>query len=252
MEENMRLHSILGILAFTLTASHAYADTGIKWTYDEDYTGQDEWGGLSKDFIACEKGTQQSPIQISYTEPAALPDLQIHYQESTGHIRYTGHAIEIAVEGDNSVSIDGNTYHLQTIQFHTPGEHTFGDKFYLVELELLHKDANGKILIVSLLGDIGEANSALQNLLESSPKKPGVSVQSVVNLPALLPAKKGYYAYTGSLTSPPCTEGVEWRIFKQPISISKKQLAIIGKLLGRNARLIQPVYMRTVKESEHP
>lgn len=245
----MRLSPLIGMIAILTFSSGAEADN-VAWTYDEDYTGQDEWGYLSKEFEACAKGMAQSPIQISYTRPSSLPPMELNYRVSNSRVSHNGHTLAITTDEENTVSINDEVYRLQSIELHTPGEHTVRDAFYLIEIEMLHKSASGKMLMVSVLGNVGKKNPAFQSLLDVAPEKPGMA-SARVDIRGLLPASYGYYAYSGSLTSPPCTEGVEWRVFKQPIEISQEQLLKIGELVGRNARLVQPVYMRTIRETEH-
>jgi carbonic anhydrase len=114
----------------------------------------------------------------------------------------------------------------------------------------VNETAKGKRLIVSVFAEMKENNPALQPIIEHLPAGSGIEVSVNFDIGTLFPSSRGYYAYTGSLTTPPCTEGIEWRIFKQPISISEEQLTAIAKLTNRNARLVQPIYMRTVKETQ--
>jgi carbonic anhydrase len=247
----MHLRLIYGSLALAMLAlPAAQADPPVRWSYDDDYTGQDEWGALSKDYTSCELGTAQSPIQISYTKREKLPFLDMHYRESSGLLRYTGHAIEILVKDGNSITMGKETYHLKLIQLHTPGEHTVRGNFYPLELEFVHETTKGKQLIVSVFAEMKDYNPALVPIIDHLPAGSGIEVPVTFDAAALFPPSRGYYAYTGSLTTPPCTEGIEWRIFKQPISISEEQLTAIAKLTNRNARLVQPIYMRTVKETQ--
>jgi carbonic anhydrase len=141
----------------------------------------------------------------------------------------------------------GITYHLKKIQLHSPSEHTVGDNFYPLEIEFIHEEATGKILIVSVFANMGKMSPSLKPILDKLAHNKNATI--TFDPAALLPEKHGYFSYTGSLTSPPCTEGVEWRVFKQPIEISKAQLVAITAITGRNSRNTQPVYMRVIQES---
>lgn len=220
------------------------------WTYDEDYTGQEEWGMLSPDFAACRTGTAQSPISVSFTQPTKKPAPEFHYRRTKAHVTFQHHAIRADMENGSSLLWNGETYRLTSIAFHTPSEHTIGDVFYPVEIQLLHRSAQGKQLIVAVFAKPGEENAAMHSLLSPLPEKGGAGGESALDPSSLLPTGRGYYAYTGSLTTPPCTEDVAWILFKQPVAISEAQLGVIAGRTGRNARLTQPLYMRTVEEAE--
>jgi carbonic anhydrase len=221
-----------------------------EWSYDKVESSQDQWGLLSPDYAKCEIGTQQSPISISFTDIKRLPPLQFNYERSIGRIVYRNYTMEIDVDGQNTLVEDGHEYQLKKIVLHSPSEHTVRSQYWLSELQFVHEDKEGKILIVSVFVRMGPPNNALQRLLTNAPKKPGKTIELEFAPFALLPKKRGYYAYTGSLTIPPCTEGVEWRILKGTIHMSQPQLELVTKLANRNARQKQPTYLRTVLESK--
>jgi carbonic anhydrase len=218
------------------------------WSYDKDENNQDEWGSLAKDYEICESGKQQSPVQISFTQKANVPALVFHYGEVKAKLEQKDYTLAADIEGSNTLVDNGKTYKLAQLRLHSPSEHTVLGKFWPLEIQMIHQDAEGKTLILSVFAEVGQENAALQAILDHAPDKKAVSVASF-NPQALLPPTPGYYAYTGSLTIPPCTEGVEWRILKQPISISHNQLLAVDKITGRNARAAQPIYVRTVIES---
>jgi carbonic anhydrase len=218
----------------------AFADDTPTWTYDGDQTNEEAWGNLSHLYINCALGKEQSPINIAITKPSSKPPLAFHYKPSKATVKLENHALNVAMQDAMVISSDARDYTLESISFHTPGEHMVNGNFYLVEIELLHHDKDGNPLIVSVFGQRGEANAAVDAIV----KNPSPTFDPT----SLLPAIRGYYAYRGSLTAPPCTEGVEWRILKTPITLSQAQLEAIGNISGRNARLTQPVYMREVEE----
>lgn len=220
------------------------------WSYDEDYTGQEEWGILSPAYAKCGTGTQQSPISVSFTQPTKKPAPDFHYAKTKARVMFDRHAIRAEMEGNSSLLADGETYHLKSIELHTPGEHTFGDVFYPLEIQLQHQNASGKMLIVAIFARPGQENATMQTLLASVPDTAGKMLKTAFDPSSLLPAARSYYAYTGSLTTPPCTEGVAWILLKHSITLSEAQLTAIASRIGRNARLTQPTYMRTVEETE--
>ncbi len=214
----------------------------MRWSYDADATGQEEWGALSP---VCLLGHAQSPVHIGEVVTADLPPLEFRYVAAPAQLRYDGPNLAVEVEKGNELVIEHKVYHLKKMVMHSPSEHTHRSKFWPLEIELLHDDGAGATLMVSIFAKFGEANAALQPVLDNAPTRPGTT--NVTFDPGkLLPTNRGYFAYSGSLTTPPCTEGVEWRLLKQEITISKEQLKLIAGLIGRNARLAQPIYMRKV------
>jgi carbonic anhydrase len=222
------------------------------WSYDDDYTGQDDWGSL-KGYEACDS-TSQSPIVISSTtyKPQSFT---LHYRPVSAFISSQPERSLIAtLQTDKPLSfIEGkDDYYLQRIEFHSPSEHHIRDTFYPLEIHFVHTSDKHKTLILAVFADTGLPNPALTPLLQQTLPNAESKAAAVDFDPSqLLPADtKRYYAYTGSLTYPPCTEGVEWRVLHQPISLSEPQLRAITDVVGRNARLRQPVYMRTVSETQ--
>ena len=233
----------LAATVFLLLASDALADAP-EWSYSGD---DDEWAAASKDFAACSIGTSQSPVNISYTTLSDLPTLAFHYADTSAHIAMLDRTLVVTLKEGGTLTLDKNKYRFTQIRFHTPSEHPVLGKNYPLEIHLIHRDENGKILIVAVLAELGDENAALQAILAGiSDKTPELSL----NAKALIPQASGYYAYTGSLSWPPCTEGVEWRILKKTITVSQPQFKQLAQLLSRNARLPQPVYMRTIFESK--
>ena len=209
------------------------------WTYDADYTGQEEWGNL-QGYELCGNGANQSPITISYTKNVIMPPLEFAYNTTKYELKTSDKSFVINLKKAGKITADGIDYSLQRIEFHSPSEHIIGEKYYPLEIHLLHKNANGGILIVAVFAGFGEGNAALAH---------NKLINPIINPSDLLPKSRGYYSYTGSISYPPCTEGVKWRIMKSPITISKAQLAEITKIVGRNSRLPQPTYMREILES---
>jgi carbonic anhydrase len=246
----MHIPLFVGLLvAFTLLMPQLSLAKESAWSYDGDNTGQDKWTMLSADYAVCESGTQQSPIQIGAATSEKLPSLEINYQPQTGELRFHEHALEISFDGKSGVNIGGRDYRLKSLRLHTPSEHVLQNIFFPLEIHLLHEDEEKKRLIIAVMAQPGQANHALQAITERLSGMPENAVEISFNPSGLLPASRGYYAYSGSLSHPPCTENVEWRIFKQPIEISADQLSAIAKVSGRNARLPQPLYMRTIRET---
>jgi carbonic anhydrase len=256
MYRPLALASLLALSFFfgysALAVYVAHPEGEVKWSYDKDYTGQEEWGLLTKEFAACDIGTHQSPIHIGRTEISyALPELEFFYFPAKTTARDAGYTLKLYTHDERLTLTEGNKrYILHDVHFHTPSEHIIKDKFYALEIHLVHQDMAGSMLVVSVFADMDTPLKDMDFLLDHSPTKANEDVPVAFNPAMFLPESKEYYAYTGSLTTPPCTEGVQWRIMKEPISISKQQLVRLSEHTARNARLTQPVYMRTVYESK--
>ena len=245
----MRFKAAISLFISGLFLPSASVAQTVPWSYDGQSDGQDNWGTLSADYAACEIGTKQSPIMIAYTTPATLPALTFYYNKSSATARMAEHMLDLEIKGKNILRIANEPYMLTNIQFHSPSEHVVKNKFYLMEIHLVHKSFSGKQLNLALFVEAGAANSAFDSITDQLPNKNKVNTQLDIDPTALLPSSLGYYAYSGSLSRPPCTEDVEWRVLKKPISSSKEQMSHITKIVGRNSRLEQPIYSRAILET---
>jgi carbonic anhydrase len=236
--------------AFLLYSASSFAAEASlpPWSYDDDYTGQVDWGSI-KGYEICETGSNQSPVIISYTKTTDLPALNYSYIGMKGILRLTNNTFAVHVLGDGKITEAGKAYKLETIELHSPSGHWIKEKFYPLEIHLVHKNTDGEILIVAVFANIGSKNPTLKTLLEHSHSEASKTNFFPFDMNSLLPAKQGYYAYNGSLPYPPCTEGVKWRVLKTPITISREQLSMITRIIGRNTRLPQPLYIREILES---
>lgn len=217
------------------------------WTYDDDRTGQEDWGAIPG-YETCESGMQQSPIIISYTKSSYLPALNFKYNNATGLLSITRKSFIMNVANGGELIDGNNKYTLQSIELHSPGGHRIHDTFYPLEIHLIHKNSKGDLLIVAIFANIGADNQAISDMIRSAYSH-DKSRQFTAHLTSLLNNGQSYYSYAGSLPYPPCTENVQWRIIKAPVTISHEQLSTITKFIARNTRLPQPVYIREVLEN---
>ncbi len=219
-----------------------------KWSYDEDYTGQEDWGSITG-YEMCATGYNQSPVIIGQTKTTALPKLSSKYAGVRGNLIISKYSFIFKVKNGGIIK-DGNTeYSLQSVEIHSPSGHRIKDAFYPAEIHLIHKSAKGDELIIAVFANTGKENPALKTLLKQAKSKNSGDF-TISNLNSLISSPESYYSYTGSLPYPPCTEGVKWKILKQPITISDNQLGELVDYIGRNTRLPQPLYMRGVLETE--
>lgn len=240
-------------LAFALTlAPVQYAQAKEKahphWAYEGEH-GPEHWGDMSKDYASCSHGKTQSPIDISGAQNEALPDIGFAYKPSKTNILNNGHTIQVNYDEGSSITLDGVQYSLLQFHFHDPSEHTVAGKSFGMEVHLVHKNAKGELAVVGLLIQEGKENTVLAETWKNMPAKADEKKTLAVSINAqdLLPEGHTYYRYSGSLTTPPCSEGVNWLVFKSPIEMSKAQIAAFKKLINKNARPVQPLNTRTVR-----
>ena len=223
-----------------------------EWGYSGS-EGPGHWGDLEPDFAACKTGHRQSPVNIVSAQSADLPAIQFEYKPTALHIINNGHTIEINYAPGSFIRIGDKRYELKQFHFHHPSEETIKGKRYPMELHLVHSDAYGHAAVVSVLLEEGSANALIETLWGVAPKSAGPekthdNVQ--IDVADLLPADRGYFTFDGSLTTPPCTEGVRWFVLKTPVTISNKQMATFAAIYPYDERPTQSLNGRTVLESK--
>ena len=239
-----------------LTVVMLFSSTGIlaasestHWDYD-GLEGPKHWGALAEKYFMCSEGQNQSPIDLVADLPADLPELVFEYYNLGGLIEEnTGHAIQESVKPGNSVIMLGKKFELKQFHFHSPSEHTVNGKTFPMEVHLVHQNDKSEYFVVGLLFKTGNRNKIIDQL-PSFKKSRGEDPDSdPIDYNDLVTERKDYFLYNGSLTTPPCTEGVLWIVMKQPIIVSSEQIQHYRDLLGfNNNRPIQPHNSRIVLE----
>ena len=200
----------------------------------------------------CTDGRRQSPIAIEHTTPRALPALEFDYHPVRPVLAHDGHTLRVRVARGSALVVGGERYALQQVHFHTPGGDRVGGETFPLSAHLLHRGPKGQLLAVALMFRLGQPHPLLERLFSRIPAS-GASVAGEgvppVNPADLLPAQRGYYRYVGSETAPPCTEGVDWIILRQPVEVSAAQLALWKSRFADNMRAAQPQNGRPVLES---
>ena len=220
------------------------------WDY-KGSTGPDHWGTLSDDFRLCQSGRQQSPVDIDgpISNSKLLP-IRFHYQDSDAVVQNDGRTISARLQTGNYVEVDGDRFDLEELHFHAPSEHKVVGAPYDLELHLSHKDQDGRLLMIGVFFEQETTNKDLAKFWQSLPE-PGEYLPEPVSLNpnSLLPSRKTYFTYSGSMSTPPCTEGVKWFVFMDPMPISSKQLEAFTRVVPFNARPLQPLYSRKIAKS---
>ncbi len=239
----------LAVLCCFATGSAVAA--GPHWEY-EGHHGPAHWGEMTKDFEVCGLGKNQSPIDIRKAQVKAdLPELAFDYTASPLKIINNGHTIQVNIESGGGVKIGDEVYRLAQFHFHTPSEEQIKGKPYDMVAHLVHKNEAGKLAVVAVLIKKGQENAALKTVFDNMPVGAGPvhSVEGLgINVADLLPAKRGYYHFAGSLTTPPCSEGVSWYVLTTPVEASRAQIKSFKQIYRHNARPVQPLNDRAVVE----
>jgi len=223
------------------------------WSYEGE-TGPYAWGKMKSEFNTCDNGKSQSPIHIQPGDAVAadLEPLTFDYGPLLGKITHNGHTIQVDLSGNHMLTVRGKVFKLIQFHFHHPAEEMINYKGYAMVAHLVHKSADGKLAVVGVLIDAGEENPVLSKIWARMPMKQGESYSleaSAMNVADLLPKNTGYYTFAGSLTTPPCSEGVLWMVLKNPTSLSLGQLNTFKRLFPLNARPTQPLNARLIQES---
>lgn len=227
---------------------------GEQWSY-AGQTGPRYWGGLSPDYLQCQLGKNQSPIDLREKRAVGsqgLPELDIRYRDVPLKIIDTGHSIQVNYPLGSYIRLGGKRYELMHYEFHTPSEHQKEGFNYPMEVQLVHKDGDENYVVMGILFQEGEENPAINTLLQHIPKEVGkqqLHEKASLNPVKFLPANTDFFKYSGSLTTPPCHEGVYWMVFKQPIQASAAQIIKLNEILGENARPVQNINSRSLLKS---
>jgi carbonic anhydrase len=235
-----------------------------RWEY-QGAKGQDHWSELDPTWAVCNVGEAQSPIDIRNVQKAALPALR--FESKSGPLKYlvnNGYTIRVNYHdapGIGNLMLVGNErYQLTQFHFHRPSEEYIHGKPYDMVAHLMYESSDGKVAGVAVLLKAGKLNATIQQIWNHMPmteskvradfsheedEVAGVNIDPA----GLLPKSFGYYTYTGSVTAPPCTEGVTWYVLKTPVEISMAQIQAFANLYPHDVRGVQPLNGRVVKES---
>lgn len=245
-----------GAVASAKAAAHGKAaDKGAAghaphWAY-EGGAGPEAWGGLRPEFALCKTGQRQSPIDIRGGLAVDLDPVRFDYRDSPFTVLDNGHTVQVEPAAGNAIEIGGKRFELQQFHFHRPSEETIDGRRFEMSLHLVHKDAQGRLAVVALLFDPGPAHPVLQQVWNNLPleRNEAAPARVPLTLAALLPDDRRYYTYMGSLTTPPCSEGVQWIVMRQPVTLAPEQIEIFARLYPMNARPLQSAAGRRIMQS---
>jgi carbonic anhydrase len=223
---------------------------GTVWSYEGE-TGPANWSKINVDWGRCGVGNRQSPIDLRDGIKVNLEQIGFDYHPSSFSEVNNGHTISVAVGNGNFITVGNQTYELQEFHFHRPSEERVNGKGTEMVIHMVHRSVEGKVAIVAVLLERGAPHPLMQTIWDNLPleKFDTVAPSIVIDPIDALPERREYFTYMGSLTEPPCTEGVLWIVFKQPRQASPAQMALFSRLYPLNARPVQAAMGRMVKES---
>ena len=221
------------------------------WAYEGAF-GPDQWGAMKPEFAACSSGQRQSPIDIRDGLPLELQAIDFDYRETGFSVIDNGHTVQVNLPPGNAIAVAGRRYELLQFHFHRPSEERVNGRQFDMVAHLVHKDLDGKLAVVAVLLDRGAAHPLIQTVWNALPLEKGVAepAPTSLDLNRLLPKDRRYFTYMGSLTTPPCSEGVLWMVMKEPVTLSPQQIGIFARLYPMNARPIQRTAGRLIKDGQ--
>ena len=220
----------------------AGASFQARWGYEGTH-GPEHWGSLDPGFAVCSTGREQSPIDLTDAEPGALSEIGFDYAPSPISILNNGHTIQVNYEPGSGIVLGGTRYELDQFHFHHRSEHTVDGADFPLEMHLVHASADGGLAVVGVFLAEGGVNEALAPVFGQMPDEsgPAAMVEGTVDASALLPARRTTWRYPGSLTTPPCSEGVSWLVMTEPVTASREQIEAFRVLFPGNNRPVQPL-----------
>lgn len=240
----MKSHAIVCALAVAATSAFAQHH----WGYSGE-AGPENWAKLDSKNILCSIGKNQSPIDITNPMQADLQPMKLDYRAEALEVENNGHTIQVNHAPGSTLVVSGRTFELKQFHFHAPSENRVGGKQFPLEVHLVHADKDGNLAVLAVMFEAGAANPALEKLWVAMPGKAGnkIALPAGISAAAMLPADKDYYRFNGSLTTPPCSEGVSWFVAKKPASASHAQVEQFTRAVGfANNRPVQAINARPV------
>lgn len=208
-----------------MVATTAYAGGSGHWGYS-GHEGPEHWGDLSEEFSACSSGKNQSPVNLTGMIEADLKPISFSYKNSSLDVVNNGHTIKAGYSPGSSITVDGHTYNLLQVHWHTPSENHIEGRSFPMEAHFVHADDAGNLAVIAVMYTKGQENTAIAPVWAQMPSKAGETSKASTSVSAMnmLPKNKDYYRFNGSLTTPPCSEGVYWMVMKDSVEASAGQI----------------------------
>ena len=252
----MKLHLLTPLIFISLLlnacSSTTTPATPPHWAYEGE-EGPSHWGEL-EGYATCGDGTHQSPIDVNSPTEQDLTNISFHYQPSEVNILNNGHTVQVNYDAGSYIELDGTRYDVLQFHYHAPSEHTVNGESFPAEIHIVHKNAEDSLAVVGILLQEGTQNDAFSSFIDHLPseKTDAKDAGVTINASDFLPAIQTTYRYAGSLTTPPCTEGVQWLLMTAPVELSAAQLSTLESIFEANNRPVQPLGERTTIEDSTP
>ena len=248
MDRRQALKLFAGLALCPLCSPAARA-TDHHWTYEGE-AGPDKWGDLDTADAACSIGGQQSPVDITHAINAQQPPLKIGWSKKPDKIVNNGHTIQLDFAEGDTLRLAERSYALKQFHFHHPSEHLVEGKRFAMEAHFVHAGTD-RTAVVGVLMVAGRPNSAFKKIVATMPSEEGqtVSADPAIDPSRLLPVRRAYYHYEGSLTTPPCSETVDWIVLAHPIEVDEADIRSFAKIYPMNARPVQKLDRRFILSS---
>lgn len=220
------------------------------WDY-EGQAGPEHWGELTPEFRTCQLGLEQTPIDLTGSVKGSLTSVDLRYQPTKFRVKNNGHTIQADADDGSFVTIDNQRFSLKQFHFHHRSEHLVEGKSLDMELHFVNVSAEKSIAVVGVFIKAGAPNAALQKVLDLMPTSAEGEARDLAQFDPteLIPRARSFYRYMGSLTTPPCSEGLTWTIFREPIDASVDQIRAFAALFPNNARPVQRRNRRFIIET---
>lgn len=239
------------LLSSALLSAETHTAKDSKEDSHWDYVGKNDpahWGDMKEAFSRCKNGNNQSPINLTGFIEAQLPPIEFNYHLASTDIEDNGHTEKVTLKAGSLITLDSITFELKQFHFHSPSENTIEGKSFPLEAHFVHASKKGELAVIAVMFEEGKANEGLTELWKNIPKKKGEHHEiHAKHLESLLPKTRDYYRFNGSLTTPPCTEGVRWLVMKKSIELSKAQIeTFVNVMHVKNNRPIQATNARII------
>lgn len=238
------------VCAVAAGPAFAAAEGSPHWSY-EGHEGPEHWGELTPDFKTCDVGVQQSPVDLVGPVPAKVGAVKPSFKKMPLEVLNNGHTVQVNCAPGSGSRIAGKQFDLLQFHFHHPSEHLLDGRSLAMECHFVHRSSDGQLAVLGVFIREGRANEMLAPIWRAMPRrkadayKPGVTIDPA----ALLPEDRTYFRYHGSLTTPPCSEGVLWTVFAQPVEASSEQIQTFAAMFPNNARPVQTLNRRYLLEN---
>ena len=244
----MKQSQVIAATSIAVVLGWSSSAVAQHWSYEGE-AGPQNWSKVDAKFAMCALGKNQSPIDLAGPVKASLQPLAMDYKQGATDIVNNGHTVQVNFGAGSNLTVDGKSFELKQFHFHSPSENKINGKQFPLEAHLVHADKDGNLAVVAVMFNEGADDTFISKLWSAMPDKAGGknSLPTALSAKDLLPKDRGYYRFDGSLTTPPCSEGVRWLVMKAPATASKAQVEKFSKTLGfANNRPIQPVNARVV------